>query len=133
MLQNLVGYWGGNPTTALVHAGEQLKEAGEAAGQATAQDIANYNNQLAALRKAIEDKMASVQGRLKGPFQEANSTYLDKCIQAALAEDYKIDNPSVQSKIGYLALSLATDGWSGKDTTGTQMGNFLGHWRGGGF
>ena len=74
-----------------------------------------------------------MQGKLKGPSISAVNDHLDHCIQAALSEHYRVDRADVQSKVAYFALALATEGFEGQDTTGTQMGQFRGQWRGGGF
>jgi hypothetical protein len=58
---------------------------------------------------------------------------LDHCIEAALKEHYCVEDPDVVSGIEYFALALATSGFVGENTTGTQIGNFRGEWRGGGF
>lgn len=132
MLENLLGYWGGKPTAGLAHAGEELKKAATTATAATAEEVEGYRNDRHAIHVAIEEGIYSNHGRHKGPVQTAVG-YLGDCINAALKEHYRLSNDKVKSSLGYFALALATAGFDGEDTTGTQMGQFLGEWRGGGF
>lgn len=51
----------------------------------------------------------------------------------AIREQYRLDLRTVQKAMAYFLLAVATEGLVETDTTGTQMKNFLGQWRGGGF
>jgi len=77
-------------------------------------------------------KHVNSNGSTLGPAIEARS-HFDFYFDHAVAEDYRFDDPEVKRHFAHLLLAVATKGFKGKDTTGTQMGNFQGHWRGGGF
>jgi hypothetical protein len=51
----------------------------------------------------------------------------------AIREQYRLDLPTVQKAMACFLLAVATEGFVETDNAGTQMENFLGQWRGGGF
>jgi len=55
--------------------------------------------------------------------------WLDKAISCG----YAVHDVNVQNALVGVVLAVRTAGFIGEDTTGTQMGNFQGKWRGGGF
>lgn len=59
----------------------------------------------------------------------AVDTWLSNAIQC----DYPVYDAEIQKLLCSVILSHRTDGYTDTDTTGTQMGNFQGEWRGGGF
>lgn len=84
---------------------------------------------LDAFKEAITSKIASTYGRNKGPSQNALAQ-LDGLAQRAQAAGYPLGNADVQDAFLGVLMSYVTDGFKGEDTTGTQMGNYKGNWRG---
>lgn len=80
----------------------------------------------------ITNAINAVQGSLKGPAQNARAE-LNQYVRLAIREQYRLDVPAVQKAMADFLLAVATEGFVDGDTTGTQMGNYLGNWRGGGF
>jgi len=128
----------------LQHADEELVKAANAAGAASQKQSHTYftfnklgdpksDITLAPLMVAgITQAINSVNGALKGPAQNARAE-IDQYVRLAIREQYKLDDVNVQKAMAYFLLAVATEGFVETDTTGTQMGNFLGQWRGGGF
>ncbi|WP_428669425.1 hypothetical protein [Roseibium sp.] len=46
---------------------------------------------------------------------------------------YPVHDAKIRELLCDVILMIRTEGFTGEDTTGTQMGNFQGQWRGGGF
>jgi hypothetical protein len=132
MLQNLLGYWNGKPSHPLKNAAKSLLEAAQEAGAASEHDVHHYRHDIQHIKNLVVDRFKKDHGLNKGPVQNAMG-HRDNCIDAALKEHYRVDHERVVSGIEYFALALATDGFEGEDTRGTQIGNFRGEWRGGGF
>jgi hypothetical protein len=132
MLQNLLGYWEGKPSHPLKNAAKNLLEAAQEAGAATEEEVHHYHHEHERIKELVIERFKKDHGLNKGPVQNARE-YLDDCIEAALKEHYRVDHHKVVEGIEYFALALATDGFEGRDTNGTQIGNFRGEWRGGGF
>jgi len=51
----------------------------------------------------------------------------------AIDRGYPVHDAKVRKCLARFVMAVRTDGFSDEDTTGTQMGNFQGDWRGGGF
>lgn len=83
------------------------------------------------LKSTIKGLLAAEFGK-KGPVDNAHNI-LDTFARRALVAGYPMGNREVQTAFMYFLMAYVTEGFEGKDTTGTQMGNFQGHWRGGGF
>jgi hypothetical protein len=132
MLLNLLGYWEGRPTLPLKKAAENLWEAAKEAGEASENELHNYRSDTQRIKDLVIEQLKQDHGLHKGPVQNAIAE-LNHCIEAAIKEHYRADDEKVVSGIEYFALALATEGFEGGDTRGTQIGNFRGEWRGGGF
>lgn len=117
-----------SPKAAVVYAADELRKAAVAAGP-TQQGVAYRYDQIIV---AIETQINLVNGGLKGPAQNARAI-IDDYLPIALQEDYRLDDADVVRRFAYFLLAVATEGFDNEDTTGTQMGNFKGSWRGGGF
>lgn len=87
---------------------------------------------VGAFIEAITSKIVSTYRRHKGPSQNALAQ-LDGLAQRAQAAGYPLGKTDVQDAFLGVLMSYVTDGFKGEDTTGTQMGNYQGSWRGGGF
>lgn len=144
MLENLLAVSTEVPTPALRHAANELQMVANSAGEATQQELHNYLAPGVAadaaarirlhpvLKSQIEAAINNVNGSLKGPAQNARNE-IDTYGALAIRAHYRLSDPEVQRKFAYFLLAVVTAGFEGLDTTGTQMGNFLGSWRGGGF
>jgi hypothetical protein len=77
-------------------------------------------------------KILANNGPNKGPVQSALQE-LDAEMRRAIYLGYPLDNAIVRTDFCNYLLELVTTGYEGLDTTGTQMGNYKGEWRGGGF
>lgn len=144
MLENLLVSTAQVPTQALKYAADQLQLAARSAGAASQDELhgylapgvaANPAAQIslnAALKNQIETAINSVNGGLKGPAQNARNE-IDTWAAVAIRAHYRLDDAQVQRKFAFFLLAVVTEGFDGLDTTGTQMGNFVGQWRGGGF
>jgi len=71
-------------------------------------------------------------GRNKGPVQNAFN-HLDTEMVRAIEIGYPLDDAMVRTSFCNYLLALVTEGYENLDTTGTQIGNYKGEWRGGGF
>jgi len=88
-------------------------------------------------------RRAAVEGRLSPPYAKllcaalasSGTTILRTAVECVMAvrEQYRLDLPTVQKAMANFLLAVASEGFVETDTTGTQMGNFLGQWSGGGF
>jgi|GEM_PF-2462802 len=86
---------------------------------------------LGEFKLAIKTKITRNFGK-KGPTENALSE-LDSFATRAQRAGYPLHNPQLQEAFMYFLMAYVTEGFVGEDTTGTQMGNFRGEWRGGGF
>lgn len=87
---------------------------------------------LELFEQKIEDYLARQYGRHKGPVQNAVRE-IPRFAKRASSAGYPLEDEEVQKEFADFVLSYVTNGMQGEDTTGTQMGNFRGGWRGGGF
>jgi hypothetical protein len=83
-------------------------------------------------KEAIKGKMIGHYGKRLGPCENAVAQ-LDRLAKLALDAQYPLDSALVQNAFLEFLMLYVTEGFEAKDTTGTQMGNFLEEWRGGGF
>lgn len=144
MLESILSGCPDTPKPGLVYANNALLAAAKNAGAASQTQCHSYftfvdpKNQLSdivlspTVTGPIEQAINAVQGGLKGPAQNAKGM-LTEYVKLAIREQYRLDVPAVQTAMGHFLLAVATEGFVETDTTGTQMGNFLGSWRGGGF
>lgn len=93
--------------------------------------VAGLGLGLGEFKLAITTKIISTYGR-KGPTENALSE-LDLFATRAQRASYPLHSPQLQTAFVNFLMAYVTEGFTGKDTTGTQMGNFRGEWRGGGF
>lgn len=86
---------------------------------------------LDVFQQAIKDRITRTWGK-KGPTENA---FQELAWLAARAQKagYPLHKPKLQKAFMYFLMSYVTVGFEGQDTTGTQIGNFQGDWRGGGF
>lgn len=150
----------GKPTYPLQKAVEDLKQAAETAARNKERDARNKergsrirNRYLAqvlpdaippntppqAATFSVDDFKANIKERIKrsfglnkGPSQSALGE-LDKMARRAEAAGYPLEDENVQEAFLGFLMTLVTEGFENQDTTGTQMGNYRGDWRGGGF
>lgn len=155
-----IGAPGRTPTPELAHATRQLHAAAQAAAVAAAPVVAAAAAAAgappgaalpaaaapgvvppavvppamtdAAFTAALIPLINAVNGALKGPSQDAREE-IATWIPHFRAAGYSMTDPNVQRSFAYFLLSVVTDGFEREDITGTQMGRFLGSWRGGGF
>ncbi|MBS7810552.1 hypothetical protein [Roseococcus pinisoli] len=69
----------------------------------------------------------------KGPVDTARNLTTPDFILLVLSCGYNLNEFSILKKVANFIMTLATVDFEGRNTTGTQMGNFQGSWRGGGF
>ena len=60
-------------------------------------------------------------------------TMIPEWFEKAIDCGYPVHDANVRKCLARFVMAMRTDGFSDEDTTGTQMGNFQGDWRGGGF
>jgi len=114
-----------DPKPALAHAASKLHEVALQAG-------ASGTPAFGIVKAQILSLVDSVQGGTKGPAQDVRSV-VDNYLKLAIDEKYNFANADVRQKFAYFLLAVVTEGFVGKDTGGTTVGNFKGEWRGGGF
>lgn len=136
-LRNLLEGYEGKPTMGLQHAGDSLLKVAVVAGRVDDIEVAkSYFDEdgkpLATIVKSIHDYWGKTHGSLKGPVQNGKNA-LEPWLTGAIIERYNLSNDKVVRSLADFVLSVVTDGFVGKDTTGTQIGNFTEKWRGGGF
>ena len=120
------------PTPGLSHAAAQLETAGNTAGETTAAAQTILLTQSTGIQAQIGTFMNQQFGSAKGPVINAMdefTTYFTKVVNFG----YDLSVQAVREQFAYFLLAVATQGFAGEDATGTQMGNFQGTWRGGGF
>lgn len=144
MLENLLVNSRQVPKPGLRYAADELQSVANSAGPASTDELHSYLAPGVAadptarirlndtLKNQIEHAINSVNGGLKGPAQNARNE-IDTYGALAIRAHYRLSDPEVQRKFAYFLLAVVTAGFEGLDTTGTQMGTFLGSWRGGGF
>lgn len=122
----------GKPTYPVRLASERLLKAATDAGEITDQEAGEF--ETTKKDEAIERIHRTINslGRNLGPAQNARRE-LDAYYGGALAERYNFGSREVCEAFGYFLLAVVTEGFEDSDTTGTQMGNYQGSWRGGGF
>jgi hypothetical protein len=86
---------------------------------------------LSQFKLAIKSKITCTYGK-KGPTENAFSE-LDSFATRAQRAGYPLHSRQLQEAFVNFLMAYVTEGFVGKDTTGTQMGNFKGKWHGGGF
>jgi len=142
----------GTPTAPLRRAAEQLKEAAESADFQAWEAIRIRNRYISRalpgatppgpptlppslpldeFREVISNKIARTYGKLKGPSQNAMSEF-GYLAQRAQRAGYRLEIENVQDKFLAFLMAYVTEGFVELDTTGTQIGNYQGSWRGGG-
>ena len=94
-------------------------------------DAVQFTMPLELFKAAIILILKSAYG-IKGPVLNAFND-LDNFAKRAQTAGYFLRDKDVQEKFANFLMLYVTEGMIGKDTTGTQMGNFPGQWRGGGF
>ena len=95
-------------------------------------DAVQFTMPLEQFKAAIILKLKRAYGGGKGPVQNAFNE-LDYFAKRAQTAGYFLRDKDVQEKFADFLMLYVTEGMTGADTTGTQMGNFQGTWRGGGF
>ncbi|MCB1764512.1 MAG: hypothetical protein KDJ22_00415 [Candidatus Competibacteraceae bacterium] len=138
----------GTPTEPLRRATEQLTRVAETVAfqEAQARRIRNQyiskvlphagppplpGTDLGQFKLAVQSKITRTYGR-KGPTENAFNA-LGSLATRAQSAGYPLHSPQLQEAFVNFLMAYVTEGFVGKDTTGTQMGNFQGKWRGGGF
>lgn len=81
---------------------------------------------------------AHMERHIRGTYPRATPTddavsVIDRWLLKAIEIDYPVYDTKIRELLCSVILSHRTDGYTDEDTTGTQMGNFQGEWRGGGF
>ncbi len=133
----------GTPTEPLRRAVEKLKETAELEAEREANENRMRNSYYKALNlaprpvsveefeDAVMKKITSNYGK-KGPTENA-ANYLNMFSLRAFSAGYPLRSSKLQSAFMNFLMAYVTEGFVGVDTTGTQMGNYLGKWSGGGF
>jgi hypothetical protein len=120
------------PTPGLQHAAGSLETTGNTVGETAVAARAALTAGVAAIQASVFSYMDKNYGAAKGPVVNAKSefsTYFQKAVDCG----YDFSNAAIISSFAQFLLAVATEGFTGADTTGTQMGNFQGKWPGGGF
>ncbi|MEW6345964.1 MAG: hypothetical protein AB1704_35430 [Pseudomonadota bacterium] len=114
-----------DPKPALAHAANKLHEVAQQEGASETQDFDTVKAEILRL-------VDSVAGGIKGPAQDVRSV-VNYYLNLAIGEQYDFAKDGVRQSFAYFLLAVVTEGFVGKDTGGTTVGNFKGEWRGGGF
>jgi hypothetical protein len=134
-LENILGVFEGRkPSAALTHvAGELLRVAKtcEPLSEAQATTL-GADDELKRLEDEVMQNIYGVHGRRVGPARNAREQVGD-CVKLAIKLRYPINHQVITKQLAWFLLALVTEGFDDEDINGTQMGSYLGTWRGGGF
>ena len=126
LLDNLLNLVNQTPTSALAKAGSTLENAAILAGAAAAP----FGSAI--VKNLVQQYLNKTYGKNKGPVINAMEEF-SYYFNLANQEQYNFNNQNVVKDFANFLLAVATEGFKEEDTTGTQMGNYQGDWRGGGF
>lgn len=134
---NLLAGYSDKPKDALQFVADALQAAGAAAGPADENDLHDQFIDLeqvndGARKQAEIPWLAAIDKAIDNVGHrgtDVNRTAKDRkteWLKRALRERYKITDDSVVRKFAGFVLGVVTEGFVGKDTTGTTIGNFAG-------
>ncbi|SDE47028.1 hypothetical protein SAMN05421538_1073 [Paracoccus isoporae] len=86
----------------------------------------------AELQRRLTSYLTQKYGLAKGPCQNALAEFSTMVVEVRDC-GYNLADFTVQQRFFQFLLAYVTSGFKEKDTNGTQMGQYRGDWRGGGF
>jgi hypothetical protein len=122
------------PSAALTHNAKTLLDVAKQLEPLSHAQAVTYgtHEEIAKLKDEVMQNLYSAFGSKKGPVINAREE-VENCIKLAIELRYPVNHKVVTKQLGWFLLSLVTDGFDDEDINGTQIGNYLGLWRGGGF
>ncbi|WP_269581023.1 hypothetical protein [Roseibium sp. Sym1] len=106
----------------------------------TQQQISSYTNQCVQTYTSARagDWAEQMQDHIRSTYSRATPTddairMVDTWLRKAIDHGYPVYDAQIRELLCSFILHMRTDGYADEDTTGTQMGEFRGEWRGGGF